>query len=255
MISELVEGGTVLDGDAECTPLNAELTKLYFCQLIEGIEFLHENKIIHRDIKPGNLLLKKSEDGEMILKLADFGVSHEMENDDDSLRQTAGTAIFSAPEMLTGEKFHGKPVDVWACGITLYMFVYGHPPYVAKTMIELYSKIQNDPIEYQPSVGDRVVEPELIDLLKHILEKDPAKRYTTQQIRAHPWAWRDFQVTAMKCVTQPQGRRVSRPDIPKSFSSVVGVGKSLRMLFARKSVVPSNGDPPPVAEERVGAAE
>lgn len=91
-----------------------------------------------------------------------------MENDDDSLRQTSGTAIFNAPEMLTGDNFRGKPIDVWACGITLYMFVYGHPPFTAKTMTELYAKILNDTIEYPPVVGDRLVESDLVDLLKNV---------------------------------------------------------------------------------------
>eukprot|EP00644_Phytophthora_capsici_P008250 jgi/Phyca11/547643/estExt2_Genewise1Plus.C_PHYCAscaffold_260039 len=183
MISELVDGGPVLDDDIKCTPLNAELTKTYFTHLIEGIDFLHENKIIHRDIKPGNLLLKTIDENEKILKIADFGVSHEMENDNDSMRQTAGTAIFMAPEMLTGESFQGKPIDIWACGVTLYMFVYGRPPFIAETMTVLYGKIQNDPIEYPAQVGDRVVEEELIDLLKHILDKNPRQRFTSQQIR------------------------------------------------------------------------
>uniref|UniRef100_K3X1B3 Protein kinase domain-containing protein n=1 Tax=Globisporangium ultimum (strain ATCC 200006 / CBS 805.95 / DAOM BR144) TaxID=431595 RepID=K3X1B3_GLOUD len=217
MISELIDGGTVLDGGTHCTPLNAELTKLYFCHLIEGIDFLHENKIIHRDIKPGNLLLKKDDEGGYILKIADFGVSHEMESEDESLRQTAGTAIFMAPEMLTGESFRGKPVDIWACGVTLYMFVYGHPPFEAKTMTELYGRIQNEEIQYPEQVGERVVEKELIDLLQH----------------AHSWAWRDFQTSAMKCVTQPDGHRTSQSAVPKSLAGVVSVGKSLRGIFSR----------------------
>jgi serine/threonine protein kinase len=92
----------------------------------------------------------------------------EMETDDDQLRQTAGTAIFSAPEMLTGDSFLGKPIDVWACGVTLYMFVYGHPPFVAPTMPELYHTIAHDPIAYPPVVGDHVVAPELLDLLQKV---------------------------------------------------------------------------------------
>ncbi|KAL4086626.1 hypothetical protein PRIC1_013688 [Phytophthora ramorum] len=237
MISELVDGGPVLDDDIECTPLNAELTKTYFTHLIEGIDFLHENKIIHRDIKPGNLLLKTIDENEVILKIADFGVSHEMANDNEDMRQTAGTAIFMAPEMLTGENFQGKPVDIWACGVTLYMFIYGHPPFVAKTMTELYGRIQNDTIEYPDSVGDRVVESELIDLLKHILDKDAKQRFTSQQIRAHPWAWREFQVSAIKCVTHPDGRRTSFSNMPKSLAGVASIGKSMRSLFARPSAV------------------
>lgn len=94
--------------------------------------------------------------------------------------------------MLTGDNFHGKPVDIWACGITLYMFVYGHPPFTAKTMTELYRKIlvrlsvawlipclsmlmlcmtilkQNEPIPYPATVGERVVEEDLLDLLQHV---------------------------------------------------------------------------------------
>ncbi|KAG6574585.1 CAMKK/CAMKK-META protein kinase [Phytophthora cinnamomi] len=237
MISELVDGGPVLDDDIECTPLNAELTRTYFTHLIEGIDFLHENKIIHCDIKPGNLLLKTVDENEVILKIADFGVSHEMESENEVMRQTAGTAIFMAPEMLTGEGFQGKPVDIWACGITLYMFVYGHPPFIAQTMTVLYGKIQNDPIEFPTSVGDRVVENELIDLMKHILEKDPKQRFTSQQIRAHPWAWREFQVSAIKCVTHPDGRRTSLSAIPKTLASVASIGKSMRSLFSRPSAV------------------
>ncbi|KAL3659538.1 hypothetical protein V7S43_015526 [Phytophthora oleae] len=237
MISELVDGGPVLDDDIKCTPLNAELTKTYFTHLIEGIDFLHENKIIHRDIKPGNLLLKTIDENEKILKIADFGVSHEMENDNDSMRQTAGTAIFMAPEMLTGESFQGKPIDIWACGVTLYMFVYGRPPFIAETMTVLYGKIQNDLIEFPAQVGDRVVEEELIDLMKHVLDKNPRQRFTSQQIRAHPWAWREFQVSAVKCVTHPDGRRTSFSTIPKSLANVASIGKSMRGLFSRPSAV------------------
>ncbi|ETI47432.1 CAMKK/CAMKK-META protein kinase [Phytophthora nicotianae CJ01A1] len=245
MISELVEGGPVLDDDIKCTPLNAELTKTYFTHLIEGIDFLHENKIIHRDIKPGNLLLKTVDDNEVILKIADFGVSHEMEHDNEDMRQTAGTAIFMAPEMLTGDSFQGKPVDIWACGITLYMFVYGHPPFIAQTMTVLYGKIQSDPIEYPTQVGDRVVESELIDLMEHLLEKDPKLRFTSQQIRAHPWAWREFQVSAIKCVTHPEGRRTSFSAIPKSLAGVASLGKSMRGLFSRPSAVFPSGSSRP----------
>jgi serine/threonine protein kinase len=50
--------------------------------------------------------------------------------------------MFSAPEMLTGEKFKGPPIDIWACGVTLYMFIYGRPPFQAITLPELYKKIQ-----------------------------------------------------------------------------------------------------------------
>ncbi|CCI45787.1 unnamed protein product [Albugo candida] len=101
------------------------------------------------------------------------------------LRQTAGTPYFHAPEMLTGESFLGKPTDVWACGITLYMFIYGRSPYQADRISELYDKILNEAIEYPVSVSGEAVDNRLIDMMQKILAKDPTKRYTTQQIRTH----------------------------------------------------------------------
>lgn len=181
--------------------------------------------------------MKTIHENEVVLKIADFGVSHEIHHDDEVMRQTAGTAIFMAPEMLTGNSFQGKPVDIWACGVTLHMFVYGYPPFMAQNVTVLYDKIQNDVIDFPTRVGDRIVESEVIDLMQHILQKDPMRRYTSQQIRAHPWAWREFQVSAIKCVTHPEGRRTYPSTMPKSLASVVSIGKSMRMLFSRSSTV------------------
>ncbi|KAL7682610.1 putative protein kinase [Plasmopara halstedii] len=238
MISELIDGGPVLNDAILCTPLKADLTKTYFTHLIEGIAFLHKNKIIHRDIKPGNLLLKTKNKHGAILKIADFGVSHELEHDNEVMRQTAGTAIFMAPEMLTGGSFHGKPADIWACGVTLFMFVYGYPPFIAQTVTVLYNKIQNEIVKFPTRVGDRVIEDELIDLMQHMLEKDPTQRYTSQQIRSHPWAWREFQISAVNCVIQPEERILPLYKILRSLTGIASLGKTcMQKLFSRSSIV------------------
>ena len=162
MISELVDGGPVL---TEGSYFPEDTCKTYFVQLIEGLAFLHFHKIIHRDIKPSNLLV----DGNGKLKITDFGVSKMFEGDDAELRQTAGTAPFLAPEMLTGELFKGKPVDVWAVGITLYLLIYGTLPFQAKTVPEMYEQIRTKEITYPPETAAGIaVSPSLIDLLQNV---------------------------------------------------------------------------------------
>ena len=90
--------------------------------------FLPQN-IVHRDIKPGNLLIDKASDS---LLLTDFGVA-ELFDPGAEIKSSSGTAIFLAPEMTTGKAFKGPPVDMWAAGVTLFMFVYGRPPFTAPT--------------------------------------------------------------------------------------------------------------------------
>ncbi|OQR89333.1 sporangia induced hypothetical protein, partial [Thraustotheca clavata] len=138
MISELIEGRPLLDGESKCTPLNEDTAKHCFCQLIEGLDFLHFHKIIHRDIKPTNLLFSS----EGIVKITDFGQSQVIQDEDDYFRQTVGTGPFLAPEMLTGGAYKGLPIDLWAAGVTLFLFIYGHLPFQAATLPELYEKIK-----------------------------------------------------------------------------------------------------------------
>eukprot|EP01135_Chromosphaera_perkinsii_P004623 Nk52_evm16s292 gene=Nk52_evmTU16s292 len=183
LVLELMDGGTVQDIEAEnCPPLSADLMYRYFREMTLGVEYLHFQHIIHRDLKPDNLLLNKAGD----LKIADFGVSHIFEGDDDSLQKTAGSPAFLAPEVLstTGEEYSGKGVDIWAMGVTLYCFVYGKPPFLTPNIIDLHEMILNDSV---PFPEDTPIDGDLKNLLGRILEKDPKKRITMEEIKVHPW--------------------------------------------------------------------
>ncbi|XP_048411823.1 calcium/calmodulin-dependent protein kinase kinase 2-like isoform X2 [Stegostoma tigrinum] len=184
MVFELVKQGPVMEVPTE-KPLSEEQARFYFQDLIMGIEFLHYQKIIHRDIKPSNLLA--GEDGH--IKIADFGVSNQFEGTDALLTSSVGTPAFMAPETIseTRKNFHGKALDVWAMGITLYCFVLGHCPFMDDQILSLHNKIKNQPVEFpeQPDLSE-----ELKDLIFRMLDKNPETRITVSQIKMHPWVTR-----------------------------------------------------------------
>ncbi|NWS71554.1 KKCC1 kinase, partial [Crotophaga sulcirostris] len=166
-------------------PFSEEQARLYFRDIVLGIEYLHYQKIIHRDIKPSNLLL--GDDGHV--KIADFGVSNQFEGNDAQLSSTAGTPAFMAPEAIsdTGKSFSGKALDVWAMGITLYCFVYGKCPFIDEYILGLHNRIKNKPVEFPEEA--RISE-ELKDLILRMLDKNPETRITVPEIKVHPWLTR-----------------------------------------------------------------
>nr|XP_033812660.1 calcium/calmodulin-dependent protein kinase kinase 2 [Geotrypetes seraphini]XP_033812661.1 calcium/calmodulin-dependent protein kinase kinase 2 [Geotrypetes seraphini]XP_033812662.1 calcium/calmodulin-dependent protein kinase kinase 2 [Geotrypetes seraphini]XP_033812663.1 calcium/calmodulin-dependent protein kinase kinase 2 [Geotrypetes seraphini]XP_033812664.1 calcium/calmodulin-dependent protein kinase kinase 2 [Geotrypetes seraphini] len=181
MVFELVKQGPVMEIPNN-TPLTEDQARFYFQDLIKGIEYLHYQKIIHRDVKPSNLLV--GEDGH--IKIADFGVSNQFEGTDAFLTNTVGTPAFMAPETLseTRKIFSGKALDAWAIGITLYCFVFGQCPFMDERILSLHSKIKSQALEFpdQPDIGD-----DLKDLITHMLDKNPESRISVPEIKQHPW--------------------------------------------------------------------
>jgi len=156
-------------------PLPIDKIKPYFVDLINGLEYLHHNRVLHRDIKPENLLVSK----EGALKLADFGVSQHLSDEgDDMISKSAGTPAFMAPECCVPGAFHGKLADIWACGVSLYFMVHGKCPYICGNVMKLYEMIQKDPIEYDESLPA-----DLLECLKGMLNKDPSQRLNIEQIK------------------------------------------------------------------------
>uniref|UniRef100_A0A8C9F540 Calcium/calmodulin dependent protein kinase kinase 1 n=1 Tax=Pavo cristatus TaxID=9049 RepID=A0A8C9F540_PAVCR len=154
-------------------PFSEDQARLYFRDIVLGIEYLHYQKIIHRDIKPSNLLL--GDDGHV--KIADFGVSNQFEGNDAQLSSTAGTPAFMAPEAIsdTGKSFSGKALDVWAMGITLYCFVYGKCPFIDEYILGLHNKIKSKPVEFPE---ESQISDELKELILRMLDKNPETRIT-----------------------------------------------------------------------------
>ena len=141
---------------------------------------MHHQKVIHRDIKPDNILLTSDD----TVQLADFGVSHLFDGTEDWLRSSSGSPAFYAPEVCSSatSRFHGKAVDIWAVGVTLYCFIFGRCPWESPNVLLLYRQIIHDPLELPETLN-----PDLADLLQRLLQKEPDRRIGIPEIREHPW--------------------------------------------------------------------
>ncbi|MEE6469886.1 hypothetical protein FKM82_008805 [Ascaphus truei] len=177
MVFDLLRKGPVMEVPSD-EPFTEEQARVYFRDIVLGIEYLHYQKIIHRDIKPSNLLL--GDDGHV--KIADFGVSNQFEGNDAVLSSTAGTPAFMAPETLadSGRGFSGKALDTWAMGVTLYCFVFGKCPFIDEYILVLHNLIKYKPVVFpeEPSISD-----ELKDLIVKMLDKKPEARITVPEIK------------------------------------------------------------------------
>ncbi|CAB3364666.1 Hypothetical predicted protein [Cloeon dipterum] len=153
----------------------------YFCQLIDGLEYLHSRRIVHKDLKPGNLLLTM--DG--TLKISDFGVAEVVGlfDPEDSCQDGQGTPAFQPPEIANGvNNFSGFKVDIWGSGVSLFNMCTGQYPFEGDNVYRLYEAIGRGTFT-MPSNLDQP----LADLLSGLLCADPNKRFNLNQVRHHQW--------------------------------------------------------------------
>ena len=167
---------------------NEQLIKTWIYDIANGLKFLHENNVVHRDIKSDNILIDKNGH----CKIADFGCSIKLkDSQSDLFTKTEGNMYFFPPEFVDGKskkQFGYKPVDIWAFGVSIYTCIFKTLPFLPENrenVVELFKEIREAKFDYNKN-GIKISK-EMKELLSHILDKDPKKRFTAKDIVEYPW--------------------------------------------------------------------
>lgn len=206
MVLEMCKKGVIMKVGMEeqADPYDDESCRCWFRDLILGIEYLHAQGVVHRDIKPDNLLLMEDD----VLKIVDFGVSEIFEKHSDMTTvKSAGSPAFLPPELCVAKHggISGKAADIWSMGVTLYCLRFGRIPFEQPGVLQLYESIKNDEVDLSsgPAIDDNFK-----DLMVRILDKNPLTRIKMDELRvrkqekqaqiilltelkAHPWVTKD----------------------------------------------------------------
>ncbi|XP_073730661.1 calcium/calmodulin-dependent protein kinase type II subunit delta isoform X9 [Misgurnus anguillicaudatus] len=208
-------------------------------QILEAVLHCHQMGVVHRDLKPENLLLA-SKCKNAAVKLADFGLAIEVQGDQQAWFGFAGTPGYLSPEVLRKEAY-GKPVDIWACGVILYILLVGYPPFWDEDQHKLYQQIKAGAYDF-PSPEWDTVTPEAKNLINQMLTINPAKRITAQEALKHPWVCQRSTVASMmhrqetvECLKKFNARRKLKGAILTTM--LVSRNFSAKSLLSKKADV------------------
>uniref|UniRef100_A0A8C4VS88 calcium/calmodulin-dependent protein kinase n=1 Tax=Gopherus evgoodei TaxID=1825980 RepID=A0A8C4VS88_9SAUR len=221
LIFDLVTGGELFE-DIVAREYYSEADASHCIQqILEAVLHCHQMGVVHRDLKPENLLLASKCKGAAV-KLADFGLAIEVQGDQQAWFGFAGTPGYLSPEVLRKEAY-GKPVDIWACGVILYILLVGYPPFWDEDQHKLYQQIKAGAYDF-PSPEWDTVTPEAKNLINQMLTINPAKRITAHEALKHPWVCQRSTVASMmhrqetvECLKKFNARRKLKVNVPASL--------------------------------------
>jgi len=179
MVMEYCSGGELFDHIVEKSKLTESESRTFFRQITSAVAYLHKVGYAHRDLKPENILL----DRDLNLKLIDFGLCAKPFGGMESHLQTScGSPTYAAPELIKGQQYLGSQVDVWSMGVLLYALLCGFLPFDCDNIESLYKKILSGRYEEPPWLSR-----ESRQIIKDMLQVDPKKRITVENLLSHPW--------------------------------------------------------------------
>uniref|UniRef100_A0A8C5BYZ2 calcium/calmodulin-dependent protein kinase n=1 Tax=Gadus morhua TaxID=8049 RepID=A0A8C5BYZ2_GADMO len=229
LIFDLVTGGELFE-DIVAREYYSEADASHCIQqILEAVLHCHQMGVVHRDLKPENLLLASKLKGAAV-KLADFGLAIEVQSEQQAWFGFAGTPGYLSPEVLRKDPY-GKPVDMWACGVILYILLVGYPPFWDEDQHRLYQQIKAGAYDF-PSPEWDTVTPEAKDLINKLLTINPGKRVCATDALKHPWICQRSTVASMmhrqetvECLKKFNARRKLK----------VGVSSTTKTLLNKKA--------------------
>ncbi|TMW53672.1 hypothetical protein DOY81_001217 [Sarcophaga bullata] len=182
LVMELVTGGELFDRIVEKGSYTEKDASDLIRQILEAVDYMHEQGVVHRDLKPENLLFYSPDDDSKIM-ISDFGLS---KMEDSGIMATAcGTPGYVAPEVLA-QKPYGKAVDIWSIGVISYILLCGYPPFYDENDANLFAQILKGEFEFDSPYWDEISD-SAKDFIRHLMCVNVEKRYTCKQALAHPW--------------------------------------------------------------------
>jgi len=176
VVTEFAQGELfeILEDDKSLTEPTVQLIAK---QLVKALGYLHSNRIIHRDMKPQNILICQNSQ----VKLCDFGFARLMSHNTMVLTSIKGTPLYMAPELVQ-EKAYNHTVDLWSLGVILYELYVGQPPFYTNSIYKLITHIVNDPVKFPSGIS-----PEFRSFLEGLLNKRPNARLNWPDLLNHPF--------------------------------------------------------------------
>ncbi|XP_068202325.1 MAP/microtubule affinity-regulating kinase 3-like isoform X18 [Palaemon carinicauda] len=193
LVMEYASGGEVFDYLVFHGRMKEKEARAKFRQIVSAVQYCHQKKIIHRDLKAENLLL----DSEMVIKIADFGFSNEF-TPGNKLDTFCGSPPYAAPELFQGKKYDGPEVDVWSLGVILYTLVSGSLPFDGSNLKELRERVLRGKyrIPFYMSTDCE-------NLLKKFLVLNPARRASLETIMKDRWMNIGYEDDELKPYIEP----------------------------------------------------
>ncbi|XP_059584114.1 serine/threonine-protein kinase BRSK1 isoform X2 [Alligator mississippiensis] len=177
LVLEHVSGGELFDYLVKKGRLTPKEARKFFRQIVSALDFCHSYSICHRDLKPENLLLDEKNN----IRIADFGMAS-LQVGDNLLETSCGSPHYACPEVIKGEKYDGRRADMWSCGVILFALLVGALPFDDDNLRQLLEKVKRG-IFHMP----HFIPPDCQNLLRGMIEVEPEKRLSLEQIQKHPW--------------------------------------------------------------------
>ncbi|KAJ3032137.1 UNVERIFIED_CONTAM: Cell cycle serine/threonine-protein kinase cdc5/MSD2 [Siphonaria sp. JEL0065] len=228
IILELCENGTMVDFLKARKRLTEPEVRYYMHHLLHGVNYMHQHRVIHRDLKLGNMFLAK----DMRLKIGDFGLAALIKHDGERKKTICGTPNYIAPEVLFGAQTgHSFEVDMWSLGVVMYTQLIGKPPFQTKNVKEIYKKIKENQYEFPSS---HPISKYAQSLIESLLNDDPELRPTVEEVLSHPFFTLEpvpysIPVSALSTVPSMSDLNIVISGVGIGAGSATSVAKAARM--------------------------